>query len=184
MMDMMNTTGFVFGFAFLWGIHILSVIAFFTGIALFIALAAKTFSQQQLKSWTIGLLVAGIIACLFTIGVRGAPWTDSGMMGKKSGMMRIHMMEKIMMGRDSDDAMGMSMDDMSAMLEGKTGDAFDAAFIAGMIPHHQGAIDMANAALKDAKHEEIKRMARAIVTAQQKEIDQMKAWQSAWGYGQ
>lgn len=68
------------------------------------------------------------------------------------------------------------------MLEGKTGDAFDAAFIEAMIPHHQGAIDMANAALKNAKHKEIQQMAKAIISAQQKEIDTMKQWQKNWGY--
>lgn len=83
---------------------------------------------------------------------------------------------------DDDDMMGMSMDDMAGMLEGKTGDAFDAAFLAGMIPHHQGAIDMAEAALESAGHEEIKAMARAIISAQQKEIDQMRGWQKSWGY--
>jgi uncharacterized protein (DUF305 family) len=51
-----------------------------------------------------------------------------------------------------------------------------------MIPHHQGAIDMANAALKNAKHEEIKTLATAIIASQQKEIDEMKAWLKTWGY--
>ncbi|HLD71874.1 MAG TPA: DUF305 domain-containing protein [Candidatus Peribacteraceae bacterium] len=91
------------------------------------------------------------------------------------------------MGRDSmmkgdHDAMEMSMDDMSMALEGKTGDEFDQAFIEGMIPHHQGAIEMAVMALESAKHEEIKAMARAIISAQQQEIDQMEQWLKAWGY--
>lgn len=98
------------------------------------------------------------------------------------------MMRGGMMGDDKDamghgDAMGMSMDDMTEALEGKTGDSFDAAFIEGMIPHHQGAIEMARMALRSAKHEEIKSMANAIIAAQQGEIDQMKAWRKAWGYG-
>ncbi len=76
----------------------------------------------------------------------------------------------------------MTMQDMTDMLQNKTSDAFDAAFIQGMIVHHQGAIDMANLALKFAKHDEIKAMAREIISAQQKEIDQMRAWQKAWGY--
>jgi len=82
------------------------------------------------------------------------------------------------------DMKGMSMDDMASMLEGKTGDAFDKAFIEGMIPHHQGAIDKARAALQSAKHDEIKRMARDIISAQQSEIDMMKQWQKDWGYNQ
>lgn len=93
--------------------------------------------------------------------------------------MRGHDMEA---KRGGMDAMAMSMHDMAAMLDGKTGDAFDQAFLEGMIPHHQGAIDMANAALKNAKHEELKALATAIIDSQQKEIDQMKAWMAAWGY--
>lgn len=49
----------------------------------------------------------------------------------------------------------MTMNDMSKMLEGKTGDELDRAFIEGMIPHHQAAIDMARA-LTGAKHPELR----------------------------
>jgi uncharacterized protein (DUF305 family) len=56
-----------------------------------------------------------------------------------------------------------------------TGDA-DADFRLQMIPHHQGAIDMANVALNYAKDESTKEMARQIITAQEKEIADMRAW--------
>lgn len=75
------------------------------------------------------------------------------------------------------------MDAMMAGLAGKTGDEFDKAFLAEMIMHHEGAVDMAEATLVHAKHEEIKQMARAIITAQTNEILQMKEWQRTW-YGQ
>ena len=75
-----------------------------------------------------------------------------------------------------------SMSSMMAALEGKTGDAFDQAFLAGMIEHHEGAVSMANAALKYANHQEIKDLARNIVTTQTAEIMQMKEWQKKW-YG-
>jgi uncharacterized protein (DUF305 family) len=39
---------------------------------------------------------------------------------------------------------------------------------------------MANAALKNAKHQEIKDLANAIISAQTKEINQMKEWQTNW----
>ena len=80
--------------------------------------------------------------------------------------------------RDMDDTMA----SMSASLTGKQGDEFDKAFIAGMIVHHQGAVHMAEAALKNAKHDEIKQMANAIIAAQTAEIKQMQEWQVAW-YG-
>jgi uncharacterized protein (DUF305 family) len=76
----------------------------------------------------------------------------------------------------------MTMDDMTKALSGKTGDAFDQAFIQMMIPHHQGAIEMAKAAQASAKHDEIKKMAADIIAAQQREIDMMQGWQKAWGY--
>lgn len=84
-----------------------------------------------------------------------------------------------MMHNDGSDMSSMMMD-MNAALRGKSGDAFDQAFLAEMIVHHQGAIDMAELALTDAKHTEIKELAKEIVTAQTKEIAQMKAWQKAW----
>ncbi len=87
------------------------------------------------------------------------------------------------MNHDTHDS-SMTMDDMVSMLKGKTGDELDKAFLEGMIPHHQGAIDMANLVLNNAKHEEIKQMARDIISAQQREIDMMKQWQKNWGYTQ
>lgn len=75
------------------------------------------------------------------------------------------------------------MESMMGALEGKSGDAFDKAFLSEMIMHHQGAVLMAEAALENAAHEEIKTMARAIISAQTTEITQMQDWQAAW-YGQ
>lgn len=57
---------------------------------------------------------------------------------------------------------------------------FDLAFIDAMIPHHQSAIDAGKLALQQATHPEIKQLAQKIIDAQQKEIDQMKAWRTAW----
>lgn len=73
-----------------------------------------------------------------------------------------------------------AMGDMMAGLEGKSGDEFDKAFLEEMIIHHEGAIDMAEAALQNAKHEEIKSMANAIISTQSLEIAQMKAWLQSW----
>ena len=76
--------------------------------------------------------------------------------------------------------MATMMASMNANLEGKTGDAFDKAFITEMVMHHEGAVEMAELALTNAKRQEIKDLAKAIITAQNTEISQMKAWASAW----
>lgn len=74
------------------------------------------------------------------------------------------------------------MDGMMSALSGKTGDEFDKTFLAQMTVHHEGAVAMAKAALINAKHDEIKSMANAIISTQTTEISQMKSWQSTW-YG-
>jgi uncharacterized protein (DUF305 family) len=53
------------------------------------------------------------------------------------------------------------------------GNATDAMFVNSMIPHHEGAVEMAQLAKTRAEHPEVKQLAAAIVTAQEKEIATM-----------
>jgi len=66
--------------------------------------------------------------------------------------------------------------DMSAAQ--MTGDA-DHDFVAMMIPHHQGAVDMAQVELLYGKDPAMRRLATDIVAAQKKEIALMRRWQAA-----
>jgi len=56
----------------------------------------------------------------------------------------------------------------------------DEHFIEQMIPHHDGAIAMANLALKKGTRPQIKNLAEAIVRDQSKEIETMRSWYRDW----
>jgi len=58
----------------------------------------------------------------------------------------------------------------------------DQHFIVQMIPHHEGAIAMANVALERSKRPEILSLAEGIIGAQEREINDMKSWYQDW-YG-
>lgn len=59
-------------------------------------------------------------------------------------------------------------------------DPFELRFIDAMIPHHEGAVQMAEDALNNAEHAELKAMATEIIAAQQAEIGQMRRWREQW----
>ena len=57
---------------------------------------------------------------------------------------------------------------------------YELQFIDTMIVHHQGAIDMAQLVATRAQHEELRQLAKSIISDQQREIAEMKAWRSNW----
>jgi len=69
---------------------------------------------------------------------------------------------------------GMVSDADMAMLEQATGAEFDALFLAHMIQHHEGAIDMANDVLATTTNDDVAALATAIVAAQTAEIAEMR----------
>jgi hypothetical protein len=71
---------------------------------------------------------------------------------------------------ENDAAMKKMMEDMTIQ---PTGDV-DRDFVAMMVPHHQGAVDMAKAELKYGHNEQLRRLAQEIVAAQQQEITVMR----------
>jgi uncharacterized protein (DUF305 family) len=80
---------------------------------------------------------------------------------------------------------GMDMDMGAMSVSDDESLPYDQRFLEAMISHHQGAIDMAQAALTNAENTELITLAREIITTQQAEIDQMQSWLREWfGIGQ
>jgi uncharacterized protein (DUF305 family) len=99
------------------------------------------------------------------------------MMGGKM-MQNMHKMpDGSMMMNNGASMMDMTMNDMVGMMDGKTGKALEKEFIVGMIPHHQGAVDMAKKLLADPTvSQELKTFANQIISAQEGEIKMMGEW--------
>lgn len=57
---------------------------------------------------------------------------------------------------------------------------YDLRFIDAMIPHHEGAIAMAKAAQEKSQRPEMQQLAREIISAQEREIAQLKQWRKTW----
>ncbi|RUU53012.1 DUF305 domain-containing protein [Mesorhizobium sp. M2C.T.Ca.TU.002.02.1.1] len=89
-----------------------------------------------------------------------------------------HDMSKMGMGAQSpattgyEAAMKKMHKDMAIKYSGNA----DVDFVRGMIPHHQGAIDMAKVVIANGKDPEIRKLAEGVVTAQEAEIKQMQDW--------
>lgn len=129
--------------------------------------------KETLLYGVIGLVVGGLlVGFTATLAVNN----------NNQGVMRMMGMNTSRIKDTGAGHMGMSMNDMQAELQGKTGDDFDENFVAMMIAHHQGAIEMAKLADKNAKHQEVKDLSKDISSAQSKEIEMMQTWQTEWGY--
>jgi hypothetical protein len=67
-----------------------------------------------------------------------------------------------------------AMSKMMADMDVKPTGNVDRDFVAMMVPHHQGAIDMAQAVLRHGKNEQLRRLAQEIIVTQQEEIAAMR----------
>jgi uncharacterized protein (DUF305 family) len=118
------------------------------------------------KAWLLALL---LLVAFLLAACGGA---GSGQQGDESAGGGHGQMDHDRMGHGS---MGMGSIGMAKQMVMKNGKYADEAFIDAMVPHHQGAIEMARVALENAEHEEIKELSRNIISSQQAEIEQLKA---------
>lgn len=72
------------------------------------------------------------------------------------------------------------MDHSGGMALETNGQPYDQAFIDNMVPHHEGAVEMARIELAKGTRADVKKLAARVVAAQNAEIERMKAWRNEW----
>jgi uncharacterized protein (DUF305 family) len=72
------------------------------------------------------------------------------------------------------------MDEMMFIGRGQTGDAYEEAWLRGMIAHHLGAIAMSEKLLEETNRPELVELANSIIESQSAEVGQMKGWLKMW----
>jgi len=124
-----------------------------------------------MKAWLPALLLA-VALILAACGGAG-----SGQQGDQSGGGGHEQMDHGSMdhGQMGHGPMGMGSKGMARQMVMENGKYSDKAFIDAMVPHHQGAIEMARVALKNAEHEEIKELSHNNISSQQAEIEELKS---------
>jgi uncharacterized protein (DUF305 family) len=118
------------------------------------------------NAWLLALL----LAVAFLLAACGS--AGGANQGSESGGGGHGQMDHGQMGHGS---MDMGSGGMARQMVMEDGKYSDKAFIDAMVPHHQGAVEMARAALENAEREEIKQLSRNIISTQRDEIEELKA---------
>ncbi|HEY9827276.1 MAG TPA: DUF305 domain-containing protein [Stenomitos sp.] len=146
--------------------------------------SVEIMSRINLKAKCLGMLVASIAAVSTLLNACTTNDQNQAQTPNAQASSSItiannpHPMDHSDMKRE-----GMNDGDMHSMdIDLGPADAeYDLRFIDAMIPHHRGAINMANEALQKSKRPEIQTLARNIIKAQNREEnDLMQKWRKAW----
>jgi hypothetical protein len=128
--------------------------------------------------WLAALAAAGILACGFVLGVgffslansAATPSLAQSIGAICASVLRASPTAEAPFLTENTDAMKKMMIDMEIR---PTGDV-DRDFVAMMVPHHQGAIAMAQAELRHGRNEVLRRLSQEIIVTQQQEIAAMR----------
>jgi uncharacterized protein (DUF305 family) len=129
------------------------------------------------KLWLPALLLAAVLI-LASCGGAGTGenqqgGSDDNMQGMNHGdESGDQKTTRAMAGMDHDQ---MGHGGMASGMVMENGRYSDERFIDAMVPHHQGAVEMARVALENAEHEEIRELSRNIISTQHAEIEELKS---------
>ena len=126
------------------------------------------------KAWLLTLLLA-VASILAACGGAGGGQQGSGSGGEHESAEKSGGMAGMDHGQMGHGSMDMGSNGMARQMVMENGRYSDERFIDAMVPHHQGAIAMAEAALKNAEHEEIIELSQNIISSQKAEIEELKA---------
>jgi hypothetical protein len=128
----------------------------------------RSFVRQGSISFATTLVVAASSLALAHGPTRSPVYHQAAM--KQIAVNRAAIAEEAPFMAENEAAMNKMMADMAVKPTGNV----DRDFVAMMVPHHQGAIDMAQAELRYGHNEQLRRMAQEIVVTQQQEIAAMR----------
>lgn len=145
----------------------------------------QTREIAQMRAWGkdwYAMDIADPVAMMDQMMGQGMPGMNpSGMTPGMAPGMGMPMQGGMPMGQMGDMSMMHNMSMMANMTK-LPPQRLEAVFMSQMIPHHQGAIDMAKLVPDRAAHQELKDLAKTIIESQSAEMDRMNGWLSMW-YG-